>query len=504
MSVKKSLHIFFIVVFFTLKLCATNPIAIMAPVTISTPGNYSLAVDITGQITIAADNVTLDLDGNMIQGEGGPAISMTGQAGITIKNGFIKGATNGVFLSTCSDVKIEQVTFSDNTLNGVSASTNIGLCITDCVFHNNTNGVSFSFFSRNCLVAHNKFYDQDVNHLEMSSSLYNVIKNNECSGAGSYGFFVVNSSNNVIEGNMVNQSENSGIRLNASFNNILRSNQSNNSVNEHGIFLTAASNNNLLDGNLANQNALDGINILNSQNNELCNNSCNQNQNGLVLDTASNNLVVKNSFLENIGVGTDGKGILLNNSATFNILDGNICNNNNTGGISILANSTDITIKNCIANNSPNSSSGIFVEGERTLITYCVCNLNGGNGIVCAASGGNVFVSYCSCESNDGDAIRVSAGTNNSVHYCKCEGNSGSGLNLSSAGASVCAGFNQFNANGLFGILTVGGSALDYYYNTTCGNSSASYSINGSSNGVVQIPGDACQASSNLKMTSSS
>ena len=74
--------------------CFANPIpsgaglSIVAPTTITVPGNYRLANDIVGTITIAADNVFLDLENKKITA-GFNGIVVSGQTEITIKNGTI-------------------------------------------------------------------------------------------------------------------------------------------------------------------------------------------------------------------------------------------------------------------------------------------------------------------------------------------------------------------------------------------------------------------------------
>ncbi len=83
------------------------------PITISQQGVYRLAGAISNAtnqnaITISANNVTLDLDGNTVSG-GATGIMVTGDD-VTIKNGTVTGmSATGIALSENKNAKIEQV-----------------------------------------------------------------------------------------------------------------------------------------------------------------------------------------------------------------------------------------------------------------------------------------------------------------------------------------------------------------------------------------------------------
>jgi hypothetical protein len=106
--------------------CAATPIT-TAVYTISQPGTYCLAIDIPtgGSITIASDNVVLDLNGHRINGTSGTSvISSSGtHKNIVIKNGFIQGTiANGIALTTSSNVTIDDVMITGVTSNALSIS----------------------------------------------------------------------------------------------------------------------------------------------------------------------------------------------------------------------------------------------------------------------------------------------------------------------------------------------------------------------------------------------
>ena len=83
---------------------AREPTPIKACQTISQPGSYELANNLTANgdcLVITADFVTIDLAGFAISGTGGPgftAISGGNVEGITVRNGSISGFSTGVDL----------------------------------------------------------------------------------------------------------------------------------------------------------------------------------------------------------------------------------------------------------------------------------------------------------------------------------------------------------------------------------------------------------------------
>lgn len=95
--------------------CAATPIH--KAKTIKHPGNYCLTKNIRGTITIASDNVTLDLNGFEIDAQGAAnGIVATGHANLIIKNGtIIHASTAGLALIASENVVISQVNFIYNS-----------------------------------------------------------------------------------------------------------------------------------------------------------------------------------------------------------------------------------------------------------------------------------------------------------------------------------------------------------------------------------------------------
>ncbi len=85
--------------------------------TVLKPGTYTVDdVQSDGVIQIAADNITLDGTGVVIQGTGfrGFGIHMNGHSGLTLRNFTIRGFTYGIWIENASHVTIENNDVSSN------------------------------------------------------------------------------------------------------------------------------------------------------------------------------------------------------------------------------------------------------------------------------------------------------------------------------------------------------------------------------------------------------
>ncbi|MGE0206556.1 MAG: hypothetical protein AB7R69_01780 [Candidatus Babeliales bacterium] len=120
-----------------------QPMPISAPTTITQPGSYCLINDISGQITIAADNVLLDLAGRTIQNTP-TAIVVMNQANIIIKNGILSSnSTIGIDLIDSQTISIQEIDFIDSS-TGINASNVSCLNVYDCTFRSSGRGLNFN------------------------------------------------------------------------------------------------------------------------------------------------------------------------------------------------------------------------------------------------------------------------------------------------------------------------------------------------------------------------
>lgn len=132
---------------------AATPISSL-PYTITTQGSYVLTGNLvasgsTAGITISADNVTLDLNGFALVGGGSGSVAginvPSGQKNILIRNGTVRGWTNGgINAANANNSVIEGLRLSNNTAtntfsNVAAVSVGSGSTVKNCVVAHNTN-----------------------------------------------------------------------------------------------------------------------------------------------------------------------------------------------------------------------------------------------------------------------------------------------------------------------------------------------------------------------------
>ncbi len=128
-----------------------SPIQIMAPTTISTPGFYCLNNDISGQIVINANDVTLDLNSHTITGGGigsGSGIIVNSGFNRLIKNGNITAFDNGIQCIGNTDTVIENLIITNCFIEGVTINTGTAIFLDSLSIHN-ISGIGVHFVNGN-------------------------------------------------------------------------------------------------------------------------------------------------------------------------------------------------------------------------------------------------------------------------------------------------------------------------------------------------------------------
>lgn len=92
--------------------------SIIAPTTITQPGNYRLANNIAGGLIIAADDVQIDCENKVID-DGTTAISVGAFRNVIIKNGIVTNANNGIAATDSINIEIVQMNLAGNGI-GIS------------------------------------------------------------------------------------------------------------------------------------------------------------------------------------------------------------------------------------------------------------------------------------------------------------------------------------------------------------------------------------------------
>ena len=389
-------------------------IAIDEPTIISQPGSYCLTQDIMGTVTIAADQVLLDLNEKIMSG-GTNGIEVSNQKDVFIRNGIIKNMdTNGILIDTCNNVMISDIEFIASA-TGIAVLATTCVRIEHCTFREHTSEAICLDNTNNGQVIDNKVINNTGDGIILrNSSVKNKIAQNTCNGNGTLLLSLF-----------------SGIRLFSSSNNILSENICNNNTGDIGF----------------------GIRLDSSSNNTLSKNTCNNNIGGsggfgILLFSSSNNVLSKNTCNNNIGSGSNG--IFLFSSSDNNTLSENICNNNDFSGISL--------------GSSPSNNT----------ISKNTCNNNSIHGIGLSSSDNNTL-SENACNNNGGDGIFLLTADNNTISKNMCNNNTGDGIDIFGDSFDNTVVFNSTNENGDTGIKNAEVSN-NAFNNSAVDNTTANYS----------------------------
>lgn len=129
MNALRATRAFFLIIVSVVVLAAQPALAdrIGTCTTIDKPGSYVLTRNLASSgdcLVVAADFVTIDLDGWMITGDGSTGGGVTDRGAsrqaIAVRNGTITGFEIGVFLGATSGVLVEDVRAIDNEDGGIS------------------------------------------------------------------------------------------------------------------------------------------------------------------------------------------------------------------------------------------------------------------------------------------------------------------------------------------------------------------------------------------------
>ncbi|CAB3287915.1 protein of unknown function [Methanocaldococcus lauensis] len=223
------------------------------PYTINESGYYILNTSCTDlnetAITIQADNVVLDGNGKILDGDksnntygiyvGGDYKSHNN---ITIKNFIVKEFYVGICLAISSNITITNINAFNNK-DGIylASSNNI---ITNVNVYNNTGDGLQLIASSNNILSNVNAYNNTGDGIFVLSSSNNTITNVNTSGNSLNGIYLVTSFNNTITNVYSSNNNWSGIYLDSSNNTIFLNNLINNSYRD--IYITKDSKNNIL------------------------------------------------------------------------------------------------------------------------------------------------------------------------------------------------------------------------------------------------------------------
>jgi parallel beta-helix repeat protein len=345
-----------------------------ATITTNTKLDSDLANCPTNGIVIGADNITLDLNGHTVGGDGVPVPSCddgalcdlgiensAGHAGVTIKGGSVRGF----------DVGILVLGASRNRIHGLASASNssFGMIVEE---------------STESRIDHYSSVDDGISGILMLESNSSRIEHNSVAGAHGYGIPLFGSSHNRIEENVLDGNDH-GILLDSSNDNEVRANRIYHSGGS-SIDIGHASENRVEKNILADNG--DGVILFEADGNQISDNSVmrtgffgfpDTGGFGVILDGADDNLMQRN-------VVTGGKGpaflvTSLDSQGTSdrNVVSHNVANSKLSDGIVVDGSATATLLERNTANR--NGADGIDVHAVGTTVTLNTANLNHDLGI---------------------------------------------------------------------------------------------------------------------------
>jgi parallel beta-helix repeat protein len=172
--------------------------------------------DLTGcrsnGIVIGADNITLDLNGHTISGDGklvrrcprrqicDVGVANDDRSGVTVRNGYVRGFAIGVGVMRVRDNRLVKLASSENQWFGFLIAGSSGTVLRDSTATDNPrpdgDGLGV-FFSHDLRIVGNEFRRNGQIGIHIEKSTDNVIKGNEFVRNGDFGVFVQADGNQV-------------------------------------------------------------------------------------------------------------------------------------------------------------------------------------------------------------------------------------------------------------------------------------------------------------------
>jgi parallel beta-helix repeat protein len=397
----------------------------------STTITNSLAGCAGDGLVIGASGITVDLNGNTIQGSGlGVGIQNNGHDDVTIRNGALVNFDHGVVLNP-GTVR--------NSITGLTLAKNEWSAI-------QLNNAAGNHLAQNTLSEMG-----DVGIRLTNGSTDNAIKGNAV-GVGAGDSFVVElgSHRNWLEGNTVQTSAGQAVRVEGSANTMVLANEFA-GASDMGITMTAAP------GSVVQANKLGGggdagVLLTGGTASVVRFNLFGQSSDaGVILEGMSNSLVKGNS-LTNAG---DAAIVLRGDSSDIRVID-NTASHASDAGIFISDGGANTVRGNILTNNA----HGIELSGsQQNRVEFNTMEANLGLGIEVAESAGNTVFGN-TMDGNLQGGIWVDGGVNNTIEGNAVRTSGGDGINVISPGTVVrynLARLNQgWGIHGAAGIVDGG------------------------------------------------
>jgi parallel beta-helix repeat protein len=355
---------------------AAQPVAVSCGDTITV--DTKLGNDLTDcpadGLVIGADNVTLDLNGHTIDGDGHDAfdgddndegvVNDAGHAGVTIKNGSVREFFEDVLVMNATRNQLRDLTVSDAVHGGVAVALSTQVRIEHNSAAGDCGGVVV-FGSRDIRVEHNSFSGYTCDAVALDKSEHVRVLDNSASGVGdSAGIGLFNgSAHNLIQGNSVSDNGFVGVISEHSDDNQVTGNHI--FRNGGGIIFdgdrNTVSQNHVTDTDGTCEGCGAGISFEGGRDNLIANNTVERTVAGPGISLAAFEPFTPPAIhnTARLNVVTDGglDGILVQSTATDNLLVRNTTERNGDDGIDVENATTTLT------KNKANRNHDLGIEG---------------------------------------------------------------------------------------------------------------------------------------------
>jgi parallel beta-helix repeat protein len=165
-------------------------------------------------ITVAADDVTIDLDGHTISGfkkEKSVGIRVDGHTDVRILNGTIEFFERGLFISNANRVDVTNVVSRGNRKDGIRVQSGMEVGLVNNEVLDNTNGIVVENGSDIQLLS-NEAHDNSNVSFNVSGATAVKVANNQSSG-GEDGFRFIGPGDAIISANQVKNFKGYGFKF---------------------------------------------------------------------------------------------------------------------------------------------------------------------------------------------------------------------------------------------------------------------------------------------------
>ena len=286
--------------------------------------------------TINATNITLDMNGYNVTGEGsGNGVYITSE-NATVENGTIRNFSIGINALLSNDSSFTNIGVNNNA-DGVSFASCSNNTLINITANNNTDDGIFLSSSHNNTIINITASNNTDDGIELSASHDNTITDVITNDNNDNGIYFIGSLRNTLINITANNNIDDGIELVVSHDNTIMNVTTND--NNDGIYLNGNQRNTLIDIT-ANNNTRYGINVASSLNNNLINSTTNNNQYGVRIYLSQNNNLTNTTVNSNTHSGIyiyqSGNNTVTdttsNNNAVVGIYNDRSSDNTYTGG----------------------------------------------------------------------------------------------------------------------------------------------------------------------------